>query len=96
MNKFAFNIIIQNLSRPDGCKKDNVTVPDEISEFLKMQDPPEYRFPWGFRDLTVDRIFWLQLACLDLAKKGWLGDSHLDLWVDLMWSFREPDADWAM
>ncbi|GJW40641.1 phospholipase-like protein [Tanacetum coccineum] len=21
---------------------------------------------------------------------------HLDLWVDLMWSFREPDADWAM
>ncbi|GJS05917.1 hypothetical protein Tco_0362713 [Tanacetum coccineum] len=61
-----------NLSRPDGCKKDKVTVPNEISEFLKMQDPPEYRFPWGFRDLTVDRIFWLQLDCLDLAKKaGW-------------------------
>ncbi|GJX01629.1 hypothetical protein Tco_0185542 [Tanacetum coccineum] len=69
---------------------------DEISEFLKMQDPPEYWFPLGFRDLTVDRLFWLQLACLDLAKKGWLGDSHLDCWVDLMWSFREPDADWAM
>ncbi|GJW87317.1 phospholipase-like protein [Tanacetum coccineum] len=92
----TLQVFVENLSRPDGCKKDNVTVPDEISEFLKMQDPPEYRFPWGFRDLTVDRIFWLQLACLDLAKKGWLGDSHLDLWVDLMWSFREPDADWAM
>ncbi|GJZ67164.1 phospholipase-like protein [Tanacetum coccineum] len=81
---------------PDGCKKDKVTIPDKISEFLKMQDPPKYRFPWGSWDLTVDRIFWLQLACLDLAKKGWLGDSHLDLWVDLLWSFREPDADWAM
>ncbi|GJS44540.1 transposase, MuDR, MULE transposase domain protein [Tanacetum coccineum] len=66
---------VKNFSWPDGCKKDKVTVPDEISEFLKMQDPPEYRFPWGFRDLTVDRIFWLQLACLDLVKKGWLGDS---------------------
>ncbi|GJT04695.1 phospholipase-like protein [Tanacetum coccineum] len=21
---------------------------------------------------------------------------HLDLWIDLMWYFREPDADWAM
>ncbi|GKD52802.1 phospholipase-like protein, partial [Tanacetum coccineum] len=59
-----------NLSWPDGCKKDKVTVPDEISEFLKMQDPPEYRFPCGFWDLTVDRIFLLQLACLDLIKKG--------------------------
>ncbi|GJU08127.1 phospholipase-like protein [Tanacetum coccineum] len=71
----TLQVFVENLSRPDGCKKDNVTVPDEISEFLKMQDPPEYRFPWGFWDLTVDRIFWLQLACLDLAKKGWLGDS---------------------
>ncbi|GJR24951.1 phospholipase-like protein [Tanacetum coccineum] len=35
-------------------------------------------------------------ACLDKAKEGWLQDSHLDLWVDLMWYFREPDADWAM
>ncbi|GJU35471.1 phospholipase-like protein [Tanacetum coccineum] len=55
-----------NLSWPDGCKKDKVTVPDEISEFLKMQDPPEYRFPCGFWDLTVDRIFLLQLACVSM------------------------------
>ncbi|GJV67306.1 phospholipase-like protein [Tanacetum coccineum] len=76
LNKLmTLQVFVENLSRPDGCEKNNVTVPDEISEFLKMQDPPEYRFPWGFWDLTVDRIFWLQLACLDLAKKGWLGDS---------------------
>ncbi|GJX14712.1 phospholipase-like protein [Tanacetum coccineum] len=61
-----------------------------------MQDPLEYRFPWGYRDIVVDREFWLVLACLDKIKEGWLKDSHLDLWVDLMWYFREPDADWAM
>nr|GEW16499.1 hypothetical protein [Tanacetum cinerariifolium] len=60
LNEFlTLQVFVENLSRPDECKKDN-------------------------------------LACLDLAKKGWLGDSHLNLWVDLMWSFREPDADWAM
>ncbi|GKA09537.1 phospholipase-like protein [Tanacetum coccineum] len=68
----TLQVFVENLSRPDGCKKDNVIVPYEISEFLKMQDPPEYRFPWRFRDLIVDRIFCLQLACLNLAKKaGW-------------------------
>nr|GEU30425.1 phospholipase-like protein [Tanacetum cinerariifolium] len=73
LNKLmTLQVFVENLSRPDGCKKDKVTVLDEISEFLKMQDPPEYQFPSGFQDLTVDRIFWLQLASLDLAKKaGW-------------------------
>ncbi|GKD55169.1 hypothetical protein Tco_1288556, partial [Tanacetum coccineum] len=59
-------------------------------------DPLEYRFPWSYRDIVVDREFWLVLACLDKIKEGWLKESHLDLWVDLMWYFREPDADWAM
>ncbi|GJS88678.1 hypothetical protein Tco_0771314 [Tanacetum coccineum] len=34
------------------------------------------------------------LACIDKSKQGWLKDSHIDLWVDLMWCFRQPDADW--
>ncbi|GJY61737.1 phospholipase-like protein [Tanacetum coccineum] len=42
------------------------------------------------------REFWLVLACLDKSKQGWLIDSHIDLWVDLMWCIRQPDADWAM
>ncbi|GJU72395.1 transposase, MuDR, MULE transposase domain protein [Tanacetum coccineum] len=75
---------------------DKVTLPDGFSDFIKMQDPPEYRFPWGYRNIVVDREFWLVLACLDNIKQGWLKDSHLDLWIDLMWYFREPDADWVM
>nr|GEU91163.1 hypothetical protein [Tanacetum cinerariifolium] len=49
----TLQVFVENLLRPDGCKKD--------------------------KDLTVDKILWLQLACLDLAKKGWLGDS-IGLW----------------
>ncbi|GJT83292.1 hypothetical protein Tco_1057634 [Tanacetum coccineum] len=65
----------ENLSRPDGCERDKVTVPDEISEYLRMQDSLEYQFPWGFRDIPVGPIFWLTLACLDKTKEGWLQDS---------------------
>ncbi|GJW41243.1 hypothetical protein Tco_0067088 [Tanacetum coccineum] len=32
-----------NLSRQDGCERDKVTVPYEISEYLQMQDPPELK-----------------------------------------------------
>ncbi|GJY09970.1 hypothetical protein Tco_0378155 [Tanacetum coccineum] len=41
----TLQVFVENLSRPVGCKKDKVTVPTEISEFLKMQGPPEHRFP---------------------------------------------------
>ncbi|GJZ99912.1 phospholipase-like protein [Tanacetum coccineum] len=28
--------------------------------------------------------------------RGWLTDQHLDVWIDLMWSLRPPEADWAI
>ncbi|GJZ37255.1 hypothetical protein Tco_0583446 [Tanacetum coccineum] len=69
----------------------------EISGQPKMRSPNELMTIQEFvEDIVVGRIFWLMLACLDKAKEGWLQDSHLDLWVDLMWYFIEPDADWAM
>ncbi|GJX15162.1 phospholipase-like protein [Tanacetum coccineum] len=49
---------VENLSRPDDCKSDKVTLPEHMS--------------------------------------GWLNDHHLDLWIDLMWSLRPPEADWAI
>ncbi|GJS04491.1 hypothetical protein Tco_0320999 [Tanacetum coccineum] len=66
---------VENLSRPHDCERDKVTVPDDISEYLQMQKAPEYRFPLGFWDIAVGRIFLLTLACLDKAKEGWLQDS---------------------
>ncbi|GJZ63048.1 hypothetical protein Tco_0619469, partial [Tanacetum coccineum] len=52
-----------------------VSLPDGLAEYLQMKDPPNYRFPWGYRDSPVDREFWLVLACLDKSKQGWLKDS---------------------
>ncbi|GKD25542.1 phospholipase-like protein [Tanacetum coccineum] len=92
----TLEVFVEQLSRPHNFKKEKVTLPDGFAEFLKMQDPPEYQFPWGYQDIAVTRAFWLGLACLDPAKDGWFHDCHLDLWVDLMWYFRDPDADWAM
>ncbi|GJZ57124.1 phospholipase-like protein, partial [Tanacetum coccineum] len=41
-------------------------------------------------------IFWLKLVCLDPARKGWLTEEHIDLWVDYMWHIRTEHANWAM
>ncbi|GJW94225.1 hypothetical protein Tco_0173897 [Tanacetum coccineum] len=64
-------------------------MPDGLAEYLQMEDPPNYRFPWGYRDITVDQEFWLLLACIDKSKQGWLKDYHIDLWVDLLVVFRQ-------
>ncbi|GJS45806.1 phospholipase-like protein [Tanacetum coccineum] len=87
---------LENLSRPDGCKSDKVTVPEYMSAFINNKDLPEYRFPWGKRDIVIGRSFWLSLSCLNIGKSGWLTDQHLDVWIDLMWSLRPPEADWAI
>ncbi|GKB66650.1 hypothetical protein Tco_0928062 [Tanacetum coccineum] len=87
---------VENLSRPDGCKSDKVTVPEYMSAFINNKDLPEYQFPWGKRDIVIGRSFWLSLSCLNIGKSGWLTDQHLDVWIDLMWSLRPPEADWAI
>ncbi|GJV49658.1 phospholipase-like protein [Tanacetum coccineum] len=65
---------VENLSRPDGCKSDKVTVPEYMSAFINNKDLPEYRFPWGKRDIVIGRSFWLMLSCLNIGKSGWLTD----------------------
>ncbi|GKC62210.1 phospholipase-like protein [Tanacetum coccineum] len=87
---------VENLSRPDDCKSDKVTVPEHMCEFITNKDLPEYQFPWGKRDIIIGRSFWLSLSCLNTVKAGWLNDHHLDLWIDLMWYLRPPEADWAI
>ncbi|GKD23375.1 hypothetical protein Tco_1225078, partial [Tanacetum coccineum] len=36
---------VENLSRPDDCKSDKVTVPEHMCGFIANKDLPEYRFP---------------------------------------------------
>ncbi|GJS81303.1 hypothetical protein Tco_0747844 [Tanacetum coccineum] len=59
----TMKVFVEQLSRPQNCKKDKVSLPDGLAEYLQMKDPPNYQFPWGYRDIPVDREFWLVLAC---------------------------------
>ncbi|GKC06303.1 phospholipase-like protein [Tanacetum coccineum] len=65
---------LENLSRPDDCQSDKVTVPEHMCEFITNKDLPEYMFPWGKRDIVISRSFWLSLSCLNTVKAGWLND----------------------
>ncbi|GKD40410.1 phospholipase-like protein [Tanacetum coccineum] len=80
---------VENLSRPGDCKSDKVTVPEHMCEFITNKDLPEYRFPWGKRDIVIGRSFWLSLSCLNTGKAGWLND-HVYFLVN------EPKTHWCL
>ncbi|GJR36469.1 phospholipase-like protein [Tanacetum coccineum] len=44
------------LKRPQNCKKDKISLPDGLAEYLQMNDLLNYRFPWGYRDV-VERLY---------------------------------------
>ncbi|GJY01528.1 phospholipase-like protein [Tanacetum coccineum] len=93
----TLEVFVEQLSRPHNCKKEKVTLPDGFAKFIKMQDPPEYRFPWGYQDIAVTRAFWLGLACLDSAKDGWLHDSIGKVSSGVVYfSVNEPKKHWCL
>ncbi|GKA66320.1 phospholipase-like protein [Tanacetum coccineum] len=53
----TMEVFVENLSRPQNCKKDKVSLADGLAEYLQMKDPPNYWFPWGYRDIPVDQEF---------------------------------------
>ncbi|GJZ53016.1 phospholipase-like protein [Tanacetum coccineum] len=74
---------------------DTVWLSDDIERFLGQSWQIKCEFPWN-DDYIVDRNFWLKLVCLDPARKGWLTEEHIDLWVDYMWHVRPENSNWAM
>ncbi|GKD29232.1 hypothetical protein Tco_1240010 [Tanacetum coccineum] len=84
----------EELSRPNKAI-DRVHLIDDFDIYLGQRGPLQCRFPWC-KDVCVDRRFWESLLCLDPAKKGWIMDEHIELWVNYMWHVRPVEADWAM
>ncbi|PWA39192.1 hypothetical protein CTI12_AA574300 [Artemisia annua] len=74
---------------------DTLWLNDEFDLFLSKPSKVNYKFPWS-DDFIVNRNFWLRLVCLDPARKGWLTEEHIDLWVDYMWHVRPENCKWAM
>ncbi|GJS53730.1 phospholipase-like protein, partial [Tanacetum coccineum] len=83
-----------DLSRAPYSRRTKVKLPECVDKVYALGDDTSYIFPWGNYDIYVYRSFWLNL--LGLKEGGWLSDRHLDVWFDLMWSFRPTDADWAI
>ncbi|GKB33658.1 hypothetical protein Tco_0873059 [Tanacetum coccineum] len=57
----TLEVFVEQLLRPHNCIRDKVTLSDGFSDFIKMQDPPEYQFPYGYGDIVVDREFLIPL-----------------------------------
>ncbi|GKC66457.1 phospholipase-like protein [Tanacetum coccineum] len=77
---------VENLSRPDGCKSDKVTVPEYMSAFITNKDLPEY---------------WLRLSCLNIGKSGWLTDQTTrgrlgDSVEKVYFPVNEPKEHWCL
>ncbi|GKB27179.1 phospholipase-like protein, partial [Tanacetum coccineum] len=66
------------------------------TEFLKTVKPWVEDTSRVLQSMDTVWNFWLKLVCLDPARKGWLTEKHIDLWVDYMWHVRPENSNWAM
>ncbi|GKC66021.1 hypothetical protein Tco_1098619 [Tanacetum coccineum] len=85
---------VEDLSRPSNSHKRKVTLPPYFDKICILSIKTTHIFPWSKTGSCVDGDFWLTL--LGCCNSRWLTDKHLDIWCDLMWYFRQPDADWAI
>ncbi|GKA54506.1 hypothetical protein Tco_0753455 [Tanacetum coccineum] len=92
--KIAVDPWLEDLLRPPNSHNRKDTLPAYFDNIFHLPTKTTHIFPWSKTGHSVDRDFWLTL--LGCSKRGWLSDKHLDIWSDLMWKFRQPDADWAI
>ncbi|GJZ52227.1 reverse transcriptase domain-containing protein, partial [Tanacetum coccineum] len=99
----TMEVFVEQLSRPQNCKKDKVSMPDGLAEYLQMEDPPNYHFPWGYRDITVDREFctliygWISCGVLDNPTQ--IGPWYPVAWRDVekvYFPVNEPKRHWCL
>lgn len=74
-------IIFQDLNRAKGAPKDRVLVPEDILDFLivenqkqkrgKKEEKKEFYFPWA-ESVLVTNIFWERLLGFREGRDGWL------------------------
>ncbi|GJR20667.1 hypothetical protein Tco_0969194 [Tanacetum coccineum] len=85
----------EDLTRDSKATKTRIHVSKEVLDFFNQVQKPGYHFPWG-TGFTVDDKFWQCLVAKDANRKGWLNDSVIELWIQLIWHFRPKEADWSI
>ncbi|GKC95860.1 ulp1 protease family, C-terminal catalytic domain-containing protein, partial [Tanacetum coccineum] len=76
----------------------SVSVPEEILSLFcdKKKMEMQWTFPWLDDGYTIQMDFWERLVGRSASKRGWLADDHIDIWIEYLWHFRQPNDDWAM
>ncbi|GJS31539.1 ulp1 protease family, C-terminal catalytic domain-containing protein, partial [Tanacetum coccineum] len=85
----------EDLFRPKHAPKTQTIVPTEISVMLQENKDQCFYFPW-MESSIVSSVFWERLLGIGTERRGWLSDTHLDIWVLYMWRYRPAQADWAI
>ncbi|GKD64929.1 phospholipase-like protein [Tanacetum coccineum] len=97
-NEIQMLPLIEDLTRSPNAPKRTVTVPEPIMSLFRDKNRMELRwtFLWVEDGHVVQMDFWEKLVGRSHTKRGWLSSDHLELWIDYLWQFREPNDDWAM
>ncbi|GJW16964.1 ulp1 protease family, C-terminal catalytic domain-containing protein [Tanacetum coccineum] len=95
------NLVItinQDLTRSPNAPKRSVSVPEEIMSLFRDKKKMEmqWTFPWLDDGYRIQMDFWERLVGRSASKRGWLADDHIDIWIEYLWHFRQPNDDWAM
>nr|GEY74941.1 hypothetical protein [Tanacetum cinerariifolium] len=75
-----------------------VSVPESVMVLFRDKNRMEMRwtFPWLDDSHLVQIKFWEKLVGRSHTKRGWLSSDHLDIWIEYLWQFRDPNADWVI
>ncbi|GJR86757.1 phospholipase-like protein [Tanacetum coccineum] len=86
----------EDLFRPKHAPKTRTIVPPEISDMLRDNKDKCFHFPWTNEGSFVCSKFWESLLGIGKERRGWVSDTHLDIWVFYLWHYRLAEADWAI
>ncbi|GJV34956.1 ulp1 protease family, C-terminal catalytic domain-containing protein [Tanacetum coccineum] len=88
----------EDLTRSLTAPKRTVSVLEAVMVLFCDKNRIEMRwtFPWLDKGHLVQIMFWEKLFGRSHTKRGWLSSDHLDIWIEYLWQFRDPNADWAM
>nr|GEV57211.1 ulp1 protease family, C-terminal catalytic domain-containing protein [Tanacetum cinerariifolium] len=88
----------EDLTRSPNAPKRSISVPEEIMSLFcdKKKMEMHWTFSWLYEGYTIKMDFWERLVGRSASKRGWLADDHIDIWIEYLWHFRQPNDDWAM
>nr|GEU52388.1 ulp1 protease family, C-terminal catalytic domain-containing protein [Tanacetum cinerariifolium] len=88
----------EDLTCSPTAPKRIVSVPEVVMALFRDKSRIEmhWNFPWVDDSHLVQIDFWEKLVGRSHTKRGCLSSDHLDIWIEYLWQFRDPNADWAI